>query len=139
MIKKIKNKLVTLLAGALVLVPMLAPVAVNAQANIETGLCKGAELNVNSDGTACASDVDAGNTVNEIITTVINIFSIVVGVIAVIMIIIGGIKYITSGGDSNNISSAKTTIIYAIIGLVVVALVQVVVKFVLSRVGQATT
>lgn len=138
MIKKIKNKLVTLLAGALLLLPVLAPVSVNAQANIESGLCKGAQLDVNAPND-CATDTTSGETVNSIITTVINIFSIVVGVIAVIMIIIGGIKYITSGGDSNNISSAKTTIIYAIIGLVVVALAQVIVRFVLSRVGQATT
>ena len=42
------------------------------------------------------------------------ITAIIVGVVAVIMIIFGGFKYITSGGESNNISSAKNTIIYAI-------------------------
>jgi hypothetical protein len=54
--------------------------------------------------------------------------------VAVIMIIVGGLKYITSGGDSNNVSSAKSTIIYAIIGLVVVALAQFIVQFVLNKV-----
>jgi hypothetical protein len=49
------------------------------------------------------------------------------------MIIIGGLKYITSSGDSNNITSAKNTILYAIIGLVVVALAQFIVKFVLGK------
>jgi len=63
----------------------------------------------------------------------INIFSVIVGVVAVIMIIFGGFRYITSGGDSGNISSAKQTIIFAIVGLVVVALAQIIVRFVLSR------
>jgi hypothetical protein len=49
------------------------------------------------------------------------------------MIIWGGFKYITSGGDSNNVSGAKNTIIYAIIGLVIVALAQLIVHFVISQ------
>jgi hypothetical protein len=57
----------------------------------------------------------------------------VVGVIAVIMIIIGGLKYVTSGGDSSAVGSAKNTIIYALVGLVVVALAQALVKFVLAK------
>jgi hypothetical protein len=49
------------------------------------------------------------------------------------MIIIGGLKYVTSNGDSNSISSAKNTIIYALIGIVVVAIAQSVVRFVLGK------
>ena len=48
------------------------------------------------------------------------------------MIIVGGIKYITSGGDSGNISGAKNTIIYAVIGLIIVALAQMLVHYVLE-------
>lgn len=77
---------------------------------------------------------NARNDLYSVIEDIINIFSIVVGVIAVIMIIIGGLKYITSGGDSNSVSSAKNTIIYAIVGLIVVAFAQVIVLFVLDTV-----
>lgn len=96
-----------------------------------------------TDRGACLADPDAwaesqGDTVLGIIPRVINIFSIVVGVIAVIMIIIGGLKYITSSGDSGNVTSAKNTILYAVIGLVVVALAQIIVRFVLTEVGEAT-
>ena len=49
------------------------------------------------------------------------------------MIMVGGLKYMTSQGDSANVASAKNTILYAVIGLVVVALAQVIVKFVLDR------
>ena len=131
--KRIKYLLSSLLIGAVLFAPAGAMAAT---ANIEDSLCSGA--NLTTDARNCANDT-AGQTINDIIATVINIFSFVVGVIAVIMIIIGGIKYITSGGDSNNISSAKTTIIYAIIGLVVVALAQIIVRFVLTRVNSATS
>lgn len=77
-------------------------------------------------------DANAGTKVNNVTSAVINIMSIVIGVIAVIMIIIAGAKYITSGGDSGKVSSAKNSIIYALIGLVIVALAQVIVRFVLK-------
>lgn len=70
----------------------------------------------------------------SVIETVIDLLSAVVAAIAVIMIIIGGFKYVTSGGDSNGTKSAQNTILYAIVGLVVVALAQVIVKFVIERV-----
>jgi hypothetical protein len=48
------------------------------------------------------------------------------------MIIYGGFKYITSGGDSGNVSGAKNTLVYAIVGLIIVALAQFIVHYVLS-------
>lgn len=76
---------------------------------------------------------DATDNVNRIITTVINLFSLIVGVVSVIMIIVGGFKYITSGGDSGKVTSAKDTILYAVVGLIVVAFAQLIVKFVLEK------
>jgi cytochrome bd-type quinol oxidase subunit 2 len=146
MVSKLRNTIVSLLSAAtLLVVPMaslvLAPAA-SAEPSIKGGLCQGATLKV--DGTPtdadCASNtIEGTDKINSLITTVINVFSVVVGVVAVIMIIAGGFRYITSGGDSNKISGAKNTIIYALIGLVVVALAQVIVKFVLNRVTQTTT
>ena len=48
-------------------------------------------------------------------------------------VIIGGLKYITSGGDSGNVTGAKNTILYAVIGLIIVVLAQVIVRFVLVQ------
>lgn len=70
--------------------------------------------------------------VKGIIATIIKILSFIIGIIAVIMIIIAGLKYVTSNGDSNSIGSAKTTLIYALVGLVIVALAQLIVHYVLS-------
>ncbi len=66
--------------------------------------------------------------------TAVNILSFFAGAIAVIMLIVSGIRFTTSGGDSNSVSGAKNALIYAIIGLVVVALAQVIVHFVLNAI-----
>lgn len=131
MIQTIKSYVTKLLIAAAVLVPIVVPATViAAEPNIQGNLCQGANLEVGERGCDAAGSEDK---VNDLIALIINIFSIVVGVVAVIMIIIGGLKYITSSGDSNNVTSAKNTILYAIIGLVVVALAQFIVKFVLSK------
>jgi uncharacterized membrane protein len=84
-------------------------------------------------------DVSGGKkTINDTIANIINIFSWIVGTVAVIMIIYGGFRYVTAGGDSGNISSAKNTILYAIVGLVIVAISQAIVWFVLDTVPPAT-
>ena len=56
----------------------------------------------------------------------------IVGIIAVIMLIIGGIRYVISGGDSKKVTDAKNTVLYAIIGLVIAFLAFAIVNFVIS-------
>jgi transcriptional regulator with XRE-family HTH domain len=69
---------------------------------------------------------------NTTIRTVINFFSLFTGIVAIIMIIVGGFKYVTSGGDAGNITSAKNTVIYAVAGLLIVAMAQLIVQFVVN-------
>jgi hypothetical protein len=131
MIKKIKNMLFALAAVAALATPALVPAAVYAD-DITDGLCQG--VNLDTSTTDCSGSAgDAQTKVNDLLKEVINIFSIIVGIIAVFMIIFGGLKYITSGGDSGNVSGAKNTIIYALVGLVIVALAQFIVRFVLGK------
>lgn len=70
---------------------------------------------------------------DDIIARVVNLISVLVSIVAVIMIMVGGFKYSTAAGDTSKVSSAKSTILYAIIGLVVVALAQFIVKFVIDK------
>ena len=63
---------------------------------------------------------------------VTNTILYIVGIIAVIMLIIGGIRYVVSGGDSKKVTDAKNTILYAIIGLVIAFLAFAIVNFVVS-------
>lgn len=132
MIEKFKKYVVITLAAVALLAPVVASSTVGAQA-IRDGLCAGTNLSVTGGNGECEDGGEATSKVNGLIKLIINIFSIVVGVVSVIMIIIGGLKYITSSGDSNNVTSAKNTILYAIIGLIVVALAQFVVQFVLAK------
>jgi hypothetical protein len=60
--------------------------------------------------------------------------AIAVGVVSVVYIIIGGIKFTTSGGDSNNVTSARNTVLYAVIGLVIAAMAQVIVVFIINKI-----
>lgn len=140
MIKRIKLALLSVMALSAVAMPALmlpATVAAQAQApDLTQGLKCGVDLNLTDpscDQTTTTSDFQS------LLNTVINIFSLVVGVIAVIMIIVGGLRYITSGGDSGKVSAAKTTIIYALVGLVIVALAQLIVHFVLSTANNVVT
>ncbi len=138
---KIKQKLIVAMAAlSLVLVPALAvggPVYAENEDLVQNALCSGAnnlEIGDSAEGDSCrTSDKTSTDGINSTIAQIINIFSTLVGVVAVIMIIWGGLRYITSGGDSGKIGNAKNTIIYALLGLIVVALAQFIVRFVLTR------
>ena len=64
--------------------------------------------------------------------TIVNVLLFLIGAISVIMLIYGGIRYTISGGDSKNVTAAKDTILYAIIGIVVAVLAFAIVNFVLT-------
>lgn len=138
MIKSVKRIMATIAAAGALLFPAVAPVSVMAAApNIQTSLCGG--VNLTTDQQACSTTNNENAGLNAIIALVINVFSVVVGFIAIVMMIYGGFKYITSSGDSGNVTAAKNTIMYALIGLVVVALAQLIVRFVLAKAGSVTT
>ncbi|MCX6727402.1 MAG: pilin [Candidatus Saccharibacteria bacterium] len=134
MIKKIKQLFVTALATSMLLAPLaMVPLAHAETSDLQGSLCSGTNINLTKTDSSCLTDTTADTQVNDTVKLALNLFSAIVGIIAVVMIIVGGIKYITSGGDSGNVTAAKNTILYAVIGLVVVALAQIIVKFVLGR------
>jgi len=61
---------------------------------------------------------------------VFNIFFGIIGALSVLFVIIGGFRYVISGGNPQGTSQAKDTIIYAIIGLVVTVAATAIVNFV---------
>lgn len=64
--------------------------------------------------------------------TIVNVMLFVLGIVAVIMIVIGGLRYVTSGGDSSAVTSAKNTILYSVVGLVIAVMAFAIVNFVLT-------
>jgi hypothetical protein len=123
------------LAASLLFMQAVPALAQDAQQQINAGLCSGSNFQFTDNPSAaeCATS-DATEKINNLIRTVVNLLSVIVGVIAVIMIIVGGLRYITSGGNDTSVTGAKNTILYAIIGLVIVALAQVLVRFTLNKV-----
>lgn len=110
--------------------------------DIDKNLQCGANLQFTVPEGGCPADqggTSAAERVDQIVTQIINILSLAVGVVAVFMIIIGGLRYITSGGESGSVTGAKNTILYAVVGLIVVALAQVIVRFVIERATQTGT
>lgn len=119
---------------------LLAPAAASAQADTHN-LCAGADLQLGADSTPCQTTDSKGNATTaadratSLIADVLNFISIVAGVVAVIMIIYGGFRFVTSGGNPESTKSARNTILFALIGLVIVAFAQLIVKFVLQKIG----
>ena len=132
MTRKFKNIAVALSMLSLAAAPVLAlPAVATAAVNIEQGVCSGTNFDISGNGSNCPTT--SSTSFQGLLDNIVNIFSAIVGVIAVIMIIVGGLRYITSGGDSSRVGGAKTTIIYALVGLVVVVLAQLIVHFVINQ------
>ena len=126
----------------LLFVPVLALGATLATTDV-SAVCNTANLSIAS-GANCAqgndqpADLFGGD--NSIFRRVTNILLFLVGAISVIMLIIGGIRYVISGGDQNQVTSAKNTILYAIVGIVVAFLAYAAVNFVTQAlIGNTTT
>ena len=137
MFKKIKSSFVVLASLIAMGAPMLAPAAVFAtDPDIAGSVCTGT-TDASGGDTGDCTNTSATDKLKSLAASIVNLISIVVGIVAVIMIIFGGFKYITSGGDSSNVSGAKNTLVYAIVGLIIVALAQFIVHFVLSSASNA--
>ena len=94
-----------------------------------------AQLNLES-GINSAKGTGAPDNVTEddgLIKKVVNLLLWAIGIVSVIMIIIGGIRYAISNGDSNQVTAAKNTIMYAVIGLVIAIFAYAIVNFVLFQ------
>jgi lysylphosphatidylglycerol synthetase-like protein (DUF2156 family) len=128
--KNLSKKLTALLiVPAIVLGVGLSTVTVGAQgAQIKDGL-----KSANS-----GKEVKGGVKVKSTVGSIVNWLLFAIGAIAVIMIVWGGIKFATSAGDSNKVTAAKNTILYAVIGLAVAVLAFAIVNFVVSNLTDGT-
>lgn len=86
-----------------------------------------------TDGLTASGTSTTPNSFSSVLTTVTNILLFLMGAISVIMIIVGGIRYATSQGDQTQMQSAKNTILYAVIGLIVAIAAYAIVSFVVTQ------
>lgn len=66
-------------------------------------------------------------------TIIINTALFLIGAISVVMLIYGGIRYTVSGGNTEGVTNAKNTILYAIVGIVIALLAYAIVGFVVGQ------
>ena len=136
MTKTIKKLLsAALIVPALVLgVGVFAQPAL-AQGGFDRGAADGAESAQGKDqeGTAsCLFGNEENCSGDGIFKTITNVMLFLIGAVSVIMLIIGGLRYVVSGGDSTAVQNAKNTILYAIVGIIVAILAYAVVNFVIG-------
>lgn len=71
---------------------------------------------------------------SSIFYKIIQTVTLLTGAISIIMIMVGGFRYIVSGGDASATKAAKDTILYAVIGLAIAIFAQTIITFVLSNI-----
>lgn len=125
---------------------MLAPNVSATDLNSTNDLCTGSNLTV-QDNAGCGKKIDpsTGKPVDEapgdtatskfalITKDIIDLLSIIAGIAAVIMVMYGGFRLLASGGNPESTKSGRNAILYALIGIVIIAFAQTIVKLVLNR------
>ena len=142
MLAMIKRGIAGTLAAIFVTIFALASPALAGGTNQPNQAC-----DTNSDGSVkvnviegvdCAKGDNTQNTLfgqnNEqgLFKTIVNVLLFLIGAVSVIMLIIGGLRYVLSNGDSSQVTNAKNTILYAVIGIVVALLAYAIVNFVIT-------
>ena len=125
--KKLRIIIATILAGMVLLLTPAVALAQKVDPLVEA--CA-----QDAQQSSLCQEVKSGNPLvgtDGVITKATQLVSMAVGAVSVIMIIVGGLKYILSSGDPANTASARNTILYAIIGLVIAIAAQAIVLFVL--------
>ena len=74
------------------------------------------------------------STLPDLINTISSVILLLVGIVAVLFLIIGGFRYITASGVPEQVQSAKGTIMYAIIGIMVALLSYAIVQYVITQI-----
>ena len=87
------------------------------------------------EGASSARGIDQATSLfgsTGIFTTLSNVMLFLVGAVSVIMVVVGGFRYVISGGNTTNVGAAKNTILYAIVGLIISMLAYAIINFVIG-------
>lgn len=138
-----------LIVGLFALFVVLSPATKADDLNSKSDLCAGANLSVEGQGAGCnkvydsatntykeaADDQKPVSKFNTIATDVLNLISIIAGMVTVFMVIYGGFRFLTSAGNPESTKAGKNAILYAFIGLLIVAFAQIIVKYILTKIS----
>lgn len=89
---------------------------------------------------AISNDIKLGSgDVRETAARIINVALGFLGIIAVVIVLVGGFKYMISGGNEEKTSEAKNLIVSGIIGLAIILSAWAITSFVISQLLSATS
>lgn len=142
MIRKLKLMLASFMLTGLVCAGALSPVSAQFDLFPDKACRQATNAEVNNEKpTIC----EEGNTIqseddnriygpNGIVTTIVNLLSIIIGFAAIVVIIVAGIQYMLSTGDPSKVNNAKNAILYALVGLAVAVIARAVVVFIINKI-----
>lgn len=137
MVQALLKKYAIVFASCAVLLGVVFPAAVGAQANVLDEACRtnpNAELCVDN-----RKQESFGNNSffgpNGLLTRITRLISIVSGIAGVILIVLGAFRYTMAGDDLGKVNQARDTILYALVGMIIAAISQGIVIFVLNEIG----
>lgn len=135
------NKLLVALAALITGLFVIAPITGAFDILPGDSVCQEAQTNsgAKSQPSAVCQDKNNGSSYavsgkGSLILTVTRLIAIAAGIAAVIMIIVSGFQFIFSGGESEKAASARKTLLYAVVGLVIIVFAEVIIEFVVSHV-----
>lgn len=132
------RRLMLAATSGLVALGVVCSVGVGSAAAVDLfhGACVDRAKGTASNSAACTPQ-DGSDTIsgpNGLLGKVTNIIALVTGIVAILFVLFGGFKYLTSSGESGKVQEAKNTIIYALVGLVVIVMARSIILFVLNKV-----
>lgn len=132
MITKLRLIILSLLS-AFTLVSLSAAPVLAVDCNSGSLSAKDAVLCGGAGGNQGQIPSDATGKFNAILSDILNFMTVLAGITAVVMVITAGFRFVTSGGNPDRVKSARSALVYAIIGIAIVALSQIIVQFVLAK------
>jgi hypothetical protein len=135
---KFKNILISIFllpVMSLAILSVFSVIPVNAS-SLTTVCNDSSHITAGSAGSSSfCKDKSTTNPARGILIDAINIITAIAGFVSVVMIVISGLQLVSSSGNSEKVSTARNTILYATIGLVVIALARIIVGFIISKVS----
>jgi hypothetical protein len=143
------KKIAFLILGLFICLSLFSAQAKATDLNSKHDLCTGANLSVQATGAGCgkvydpntgnyvdeSKDQNADSTFSRLTTDALNLISILAGLVTVFMVIYGGFRFLTSAGNPESTKAGRNAILYAFIGLIIVAFAQILVKFVINKIA----
>jgi hypothetical protein len=131
--------------SAFIIIPLLIILSSSVQASafdLFNRSCSGDKVQ-GGNGSAsavCTSNNNSGkdngynNVVLNTINDAINIISLIAGAAAVLMILVAGFSYVTAGGNTEETKKARNRIVYAAVGLAIIAFAWTITRFITDKI-----